>query len=168
MPFKGITIGIPKEIMPGERRVAAIPQTVRQFTAGGARVLVETGAGIGSYLDDRDYQEAGAGIATTPGEIYSNANLILKVKEPLYNGQLQVHEAEQLTEESTLICFLHPANPANHQTIRILARRRVSSFSLDGMRISRAQQMDSLTSMSTIAGHKAVILAPSTFPGLFP
>ena len=169
MPFKGITIGIPKEIMPGERRGAAIPPTVRQFTAGGARVLVETGAGIGSYLDDRDYQEAGAGIATTPGEIYSNANLILKVKEPLYNGQLQVHEAEQLTEESTLICFLHPANPANHQTIRILARRRVSSFTLDGIpRISRAQQMDSLTSMSTIAGYKAVILGAFHLPRFIP
>lgn len=169
MSFKGFTIGIPKEIMPGEKRVAATPQTVRHFTGAGARVLVETGAGEGSYLSDRQYQEAGAQIVPTPGEVYRGANLILKVKEPLYNEQLQVHEAEQLSEQTALVCFLHPANPANHQTVNILARKGVTSFTLDGIpRISRAQQMDSLTSMSTIAGYKAVVFGAFHLPRFIP
>ena len=73
-------------------------------------MLVETGAGIGSYLDDRKLSGGRGRDRHYTREIYSNASLILKVKEPLLCGQLQVHEAEQLTEESTLICFLHPAN----------------------------------------------------------
>ncbi len=169
MPFKGITIGIPREIMPGEKRVATTPDSVRLFAGAGAKVLIEAGAGEGSYLSDGQYREAGAEIVSTPEEIYKSANLILKVKEPLFNEQLQIHEAELLSAKTTLVTFLHPANPANHQTVHILARKGVTSFTLDGIpRISRAQQMDCLTSMSTIAGYKAAIYGAFHLPRFIP
>ena len=82
---------------------------------------------------------------------------------------MKVHEAELLREQTALVCFLHPANPINHRTVDILARRGITSFTLDGIpRISRAQQMDSLTSMSTIAGYKAVILGAFHLPRFIP
>ncbi len=169
MSFTGITIGIPKEIMPGETRVGATPQTVGYFIEAGANVLLETGAGEKSYLDDRQYREVGAQILTSAGDIYCNSNLVLKVKEPLYNEEQGAHEAELLSEQATLVCFLHPANPLNHPTVNTLARRGITSFTLDGIpRISRAQQMDTLTSMSTIAGYRAVILGAYHLPRFIP
>jgi len=158
--FANVTVGIPREIMPGEKRVAAIPQTVEQLVAAGARVLVETGAGAGAYISDEAYRERGAEIVADAREVYKEATVVMKVKEPQYHEKFAQHEAEMLPEKGVLICFLHPAHAVNHPAIKILARRGITSFTLDGIpRISRAQQMDALTSMSTVAGYKAVIFA---------
>lgn len=154
MNLKGLTIAVPREIMAGERRVAVIPETVRNFTAAGAKVLVEAGAGEKSFYEDEDYRQAGAEVIADAAEVYQKANLILKVKEP------QLDEINLFPENSVLVCFLHPANPVNHEMIRKLAEKNINSFTLDSIpRISRAQQMDVLTSMSTAAGYRAVITA---------
>lgn len=160
MQFKDITIGVPREIMPEENRVAVIPETAGEFIKNGARVMVETGAGEGVYFRDEDYIAAGVKIAAGPEEVYGNSNIILKVKEPLYNESLGKHEAELISRDSVLISFLHPANDLNHKMVEILAERNITSFTLDSVpRISRAQKMDALTSMSTVAGYKAVTFA---------
>lgn len=160
MQFNRITIGVPKEIMPGEKRVAVIPETVEKFVHAGARVLIESGAGQGSFFADEEYRQAGAEILTDVLEVYQNSQMILKVKEPQFNADIGKHEAEFIQENSALVCFLHPAHPLNQKMVEMLARRKITSFTLDGIpRISRAQQMDALTSMSTVAGYKAAIIA---------
>ena len=80
-------IGIPKEIMRGENRVAAVPETVQKFVQAGFTVLVEAGAGAGAFFSDSQYQEAGATIVSDAEEVYAKADLILKVKEPLFNAK---------------------------------------------------------------------------------
>ncbi|WP_408954626.1 NAD(P) transhydrogenase subunit alpha [Natroniella sp. ANB-PHB2] len=160
MKFEGMTIGVPKEIMSGEKRVAVVPRTVKKFVEDGAKVLVEAGAGEGSFIDDQDYSEAGAEIIPNVEEVFQASDLILKVKEPKFNEDLNKHEAELVSKDSALVSFLHPAHSINHDIIKTLANRNVTSFTLDGIpRISRAQQMDALTSMSTAAGYKASIFA---------
>ncbi len=160
MHLEKVIIGVPCEIMPGEKRVAVIPDTIEKMVASGARVLIESGAGEGAYIGDEKYIEKGAELLSDVREIYSQANIILKVKEPRYHEGLEKHEAELFPENSVLISFLHPAHSVNHEGLKILARRGITSFTLDGIpRISRAQQMDALTSMSTVAGYKAVIFA---------
>ncbi len=160
MKFGGLTVVIPREIMPGERRVAAIPETVEQYVKAGAKVLVEKEAGKMAYFSDDDYIQAGAEIITDPAELFQKADIVLKVKEPQFNEELGKHEIDLFPEDCVLITFLHPANPANHEMVKKLAERGVTGFTLDSIpRISRAQQMDTLTSMSTVAGYKSVITA---------
>lgn len=160
MKFQGITIAVPKEIMPGERRVALIPETTTRFVEQGARVLIEKWAGKGSFIEDSDYLNAGAEIIEDPVELYAKAGILLKVKEPLFRENLNTHEAELIPDNRILVCFLHPAHKTNHEAVRILSRKGITSFTLDGIpRISAAQKMDPLTTMSTAAGYKAVIIA---------
>lgn len=160
MSFEGLTISVPKEIMQGEKRVAVTPETVKKLVDSGAKIRIEAGAGEGSYFSDEDYREAGAEIVPDVSALYQDTDIILKVKEPQYNENLHRHEVELYPKNSVLISFLHPANKSNHDMVNMLARRNIKGFTLDGIpRISRAQQMDTLTSMSTVAGYKAVIFA---------
>lgn len=169
MELSGLTVGIPREIMAGEKRVAATPETVQKMIEDGARVLVESGAGEGSYFSDEDYGGAGAEVIRGPEALYREARVVLKVKEPGYNEELGKYEAEMMREGTYLICFLHPANPINHDKVRMLAQNNIISFTLDGIpRISRAQQMDALTSMSTVAGYKAIIFAANHLARFIP
>lgn len=169
MKFMGLTIGVPKEIMPGERRVAATPDTVKQMKAQGARVLIEKRAGEGSYFMDDAYLSAGAEIIPDVQRIFAEADIVLKVKEPLFNNALDKHEAAMLRDGQYFITFLHPAAPVNHKMIQALAATGVISLTLDGIpRISRAQNMDALTSMSTVAGYKAVLMAADRLPKFLP
>lgn len=169
MKYAGLTIGVPKEILAGERRVAATPETVGALIKGGAKVLVEAGAGLGAFFSDTAYSEVGASIYSDVQKLYQDAQIILKVKEPQWNEVLQKHEVELLHEGQTLITFLHPASPGNHQMVEKLAQRGVTSLTLDSIpRISRAQTMDALTSMSTVAGYKAVIMAANRIPKFLP
>ncbi len=169
MNLDGITISIPKEIMPGERRVAVIPDTVKKFVEAGAKLLLESGAGERSFYDDEDYRRAGAEIVEDVKKLHETADIIIKVKEPQYNADLQIHEIDLYREESVLVSFLHPANRDNHTMVKQLAERNITSYTLDGIpRISRAQHMDTLTSMSTAAGYKAVIMAAGNLPSFVP
>ena len=146
-------IGIPKEIMPGERRVAATPDTVGKMTAAGAEVLVEAGAGEGSFFADDQYRAAGADVIRDAGDLFGTSELILKVKQLQHHAATGAHEVEMMCRGQYLIAFLHPAAPQNHEMVRELAARGVVALTLDSVpRISRSQPMDALTSMSTVAG----------------
>jgi len=153
-------IGIPKEIMKDERRVSATPETVALMVKDGLTVWVENNAGEGAYYHDEQYVEAGATMVEDVGEIFARADVILKVKEPQFNVAKNLHEVDMLRKGQYLITFLHPAAPANHDMIRSLAAKGVISLTLDGIpRITRAQKMDALTSMSTCAGYKGTLMA---------
>lgn len=160
MTFKGLNLGIPSEIMEHEYRVSAIPETVAKLIAEGAHVLVESGAGESAHHYDDTYREAGAEIVADSDTVFERSDVILKVKEPQFNTKRNRHEVTMMRQGQTLVAFLHPASPANHQMVRDLAAKGVVSFTLDGVpRLPRAQPMDALTSMSTVAGYKGVIMA---------
>ncbi|KPK75833.1 MAG: NADP oxidoreductase [Phycisphaerae bacterium SM23_30] len=162
-------IGVPKEILPEERRVAAIPETVEKYKQLGFEILVEQGAGEGIFVTDDAYQKAGARIIDDVEMLYSQADLILKVKQPYFNEKRGRQEVEMMRRGSSLITFLHPAAPSNHKMIKMLQEKDITSFTMDGIpRISRAQKMDALTSMSTISGYRSVLLAAERLPKFIP
>lgn len=160
-----MVIGVPKEIMPHEKRVAATPETVQRYIEKGWQVIVEQGAGQGSYFSDEHFVEAGATIEPDVERLYAKADLILKVKEPQFNVEKNKHELEMMRSGQILITFLHPASPANHEMVKMMAERGIIGLTLDGIpRISRAQAMDALTSMSTCAGYKGMLMAMNALP----
>lgn len=169
MKLKGLTIGAPREIMPEEARVSLLPESVKTLMTQGARVLVEQGAGGGCDVSDADYSQAGAELCVEAAELYSRADVVLKVKEPCFSERYGRHEVELMREGQTLITFLHPAAPANHEMVRLLRDKGVTALTLDGIpRISRAQSMDALTSMSTVAGYKSVLMAANLLKTFMP
>lgn len=162
-------IGIPKEIMIDENRVAAIPETVVKYKKLGFNVIVETNAGVGTYHVDSEYAKAGAQIAPDAKTIFEKADIILKVKEPLFDEKNGRHEVELLGEKQILITFLHPAAPTNKDMVIKLRDENITAFSMDCIpRTSRAQRMDALTSMSTITGYKALLMAAVRLPKFIP
>lgn len=162
-------IGVPREIMEGEARVAASPETVKSLKDLGLEVLVEKGAGEGSFYHDPEYIDAGAEMIDDCEELFKKADIILKVKEPLFNKEKNKHEVEMMHKGQYLITFIHPAAPSNHQMVKDLAKKGVISITLDGIpRISRAQNLDALTSMSTCAGYKGIIIATDHLPKFMP
>ncbi|MGI6360291.1 MAG: NAD(P) transhydrogenase subunit alpha [Acholeplasmatales bacterium] len=162
-------IGIPKEILKGEKRVSATPQTVKKMINDGHQVLVEKGAGVNSFYLDKEYIDAGALLIEDVQELYKKAEVILKVKEPQYNENVGRCEMEMMKNDAILITFLHPANHSNHKMVKKLVDKGITSFTLDGVpRISRAQSMDALSSMSTCAGYKGVMIAANSLPKFMP
>ena len=162
-------IGIPKEIMHDEARVAATPETVAKFVNDGFEVLVEKSAGDGALYHDEDYLKAGAKMLENPVDIYDRAEMILKVKEPLFNEQIGKHEVEMMHPGQVLITFIHPASPVNHEMVKRLTKQGVTAITLDGIpRISRAQNMDALTSMSACAGYKGILMAANHLTTFMP
>ena len=162
-------VGIPKEIMHDENRVSATPETVKKMVADGCTVLVEKGAGAGAFYHDADYAEAGAKMMDKAEDIYAQSDVILKVKEPLYNEKLKKHEIELMKKGQYLITFIHPASPVNHKMVKMMAEKGVIGLTLDGIpRISRAQSMDALSSMSTCAGYKGIIMATDDIAKFMP
>jgi NAD(P) transhydrogenase subunit alpha len=159
-------IGVPREIASGERRVALVPEVVSQLTRAGHRVVVERGAGIRAGFTDEAYRAAGCDLADSAEEIYSTAQMILKVQRP---GRAEVGEAEldQIMEGSILIGLLQPSgDPALFQQ---LAERQITACSMELVpRTTRAQMMDALSSQSTVAGYKAVLLAANALQKFFP
>lgn len=164
-----MNIGVIKEIMHGENRVSATPETVKKMVSDGHTVWVQTTAGDQSFYHDADYLEAGARLLEDPREIYQKAEIILKVKEPQYNHTYHMHEVDMMHEGQTLITFIHPASPVNHEMVKNLVQKGVTGLTLDGIpRISRAQSMDALSSMSTCAGYKGMIMAVDSIPKFVP
>ena len=162
-------IGIPKEIMHDEARVAATPETVGKVVKDGFEVMVEKTAGDGALYHDEDYAKEGAKLVDGPQEIFDKADMILKVKEPLFNEQLGKHEVEMMHAGQMLITFIHPASPVNHEMVKKLTKQGVTAITLDGIpRISRAQNLDALTSMSTCAGYKGILMAANHLTTFMP
>ena len=158
-------VGIAKEIRPGERRVAATPDTTRRLVKLGFEICIETGAGAGASFPDAEFEAAGAKIVGA-AELWSGSDLVLKVQPPEMNTTLQKHEADLVREGSVLVSFIWPAK--NQELVERLRARKISVFAMDQVpRISRAQKMDALSSMSNIAGYRAVIEAASFYGRFF-
>ncbi len=159
-------ICIPKEIHPGEKRVAATPQTILKLRKLGFEVAVESGAGHGINAANSEYREAGATVVDDTRELWSSSDLVMKVRPPEHNETLGVHEADLMKEGATLIGFIWPAQ--NNDVIERLAKRKATVFGMDCVpRITRAQKMDTLSAMANIAGYRAVIEAANHFPRFF-
>jgi H+-translocating NAD(P) transhydrogenase subunit alpha len=154
------TIGIPKEVHPGERRVAATPQTILKLKKLGFDVLVETGAGDETNSPDAAYQEAGAGIVSNAADLWASSDVVMKVRPP------EVGETELLREGGWLVGFMWPGQ--NREIVDKLAKRKATVFAMDSVpRITRAQKMDTLSAMANIAGYRAIIEAANNFPRFF-
>lgn len=159
-------IGIPKEIFPRERRVAATPDSVLLLKKLGFSVMVESQAGLEADFKDETYQKAGAEIAPDAQTLWSKADLVLKVRAPMVHPQLKTHEVASMRPGTALISFIWPAQ--NKELMDMLAERKVTVLAMDSVpRISRAQKLDALSSMANIAGYRAVIEAAHSFGRFF-
>lgn len=154
-------IAVPKEILPGENRVALIPHSISSLTKAGLEVLVESGAGAGAFISDEAYTEAGARIAPDAAALYAAADIIFKVRPP------EASEVEKMKEGTVLISLMDAFFRID--LMAQLEARRISGFGLEFVpRITRAQSMDVLSSMAAIAGYRAVIEAADLLPKYFP
>lgn len=160
-------IAIPKEIFSNEKRVSLIPEAASRLIKSGLGVIVESGAGTGAYFTDQAYQAAGAEVISDTSKVFSQADILLKVQKPMLSPKLGKHEVELLREGSVLIGFLQPLMSLD--LVQMLAQRKVTAFSMEMIpRTTRAQSMDALSSQSTVAGYKAVLLAANAAKKLFP
>ncbi len=160
-------VGIPKEIFPNERRVAASPTTVQKMRKLGLEVIVQAGAGDAATFSDATFTEVGATIAPDAKSLWEQADLVLKVRPPMLNEDLGVHEAELLRERARLIGFIWPAQSPG--LMQRLATRKATVLAMDSMpRITRAQKMDALSAMANLAGYRAVIEAANHYGRFIP
>ena len=159
-------IGVPKEIVPGETRIAASPDSIKKFTALGVDVLVESGAGAGAQMSDEALAEAGAHIVVDAKAVYGEADLVTKVRAPLCDGNA-ADELSLVKPDAVLVGLLAPLQ--QREQVARYASHGVTSFAMELIpRISRAQSMDALSSQSNIAGYKAVIDAADHFGRILP
>lgn len=159
-------VGVVKETMPGERRVALTPAVLPMLAKSGWTVLIESGAGaLAGYLDD-DYRQGGAEV-TNRGDVFSRAEVIAQVRGVTVDLERSRNDLNQLRHEQMLVALLEPWSDKN--TIEELARTGVTAFALElTPRTTRAQAMDVLSSQANIAGYKSVIVAADKLPKLFP
>ena len=153
-----ITVGVVKETFPGERRVAMAPRVMDVLAKVGAQFIVERGAGTDAGFPDKEYEAKSARMAATADEVRRTAEVLLQVRvgdsEALRNGQIVIGMCDPLSEP---------------QFIAEIAKRGITLFSMELIpRITRAQSMDVLSSMATVAGYKAVLLAAVELPRMFP
>jgi len=154
-------IGIPNEISDGERRVAIVPKTATQLLKDGHEVFVEIGAGEKACFPDTEYEQAGAVIIKDKQLLYSGADVIMKIQPP------QREEIEMMKNDSTYIGFLSSVLDA--EFLNLMNQKSISSFAMEFIpRISRSQSMDALSSMASIAGYRAVLIAAQYLGKFFP
>jgi NAD(P) transhydrogenase subunit alpha len=159
-------VGIPKEVHPEERRVAATPESVKKLAKLGFAVAIETGAGLAAGFSDADYEAAGAEIVEGAESLWQSADVVLKVRPPMEHPGLAKHELDLTKEGQTLVSFLWPAQ--NEALLTRMAAKNLTALAVDQIpRISRAQKMDALSSMANIAGYRAVVEAANRFGRFF-
>lgn len=159
-------VGIPKEIASGETRVALAPSLVPLLTRDKHQVLIETGAGAQASFSDEAYRAAGATVVKDAAMIYAQADIVMKVRPPreIIQGK---QEATFLREGSTYIGFFNPL--VFRDVLELFLNRHITAFSMEYIpRITRAQSMDALSSMATVAGYRAVLLAADCLGKMFP
>ena len=158
-------IGVPNEIHENERRVAMTPDTAKRLQKLGFDTAIESGAGASANFTDDAYREAGVEVVSDATQIWSNSDIILKVRSPETNSS-GVDEVSLMSAGSTLISFIWPAQ--NEDLLKKLESQNVTALAMDSVpRISRAQKMDALSSMANIAGYRAVIEAANHFGRFF-
>jgi len=156
-----LVVGVPRETMTGERRVALTPDVVRKLSRTGFHILIEHGAGEGASFLDSMYEAVGAEIVPDAATLYRAASVVLKVQRPTDT------EVNALRSGSILIALLQPL--VSPDLVVRLSEQRITAMSMDAIpRITRAQSMDALSSMSTVAGYKAVLLAANSLQKFFP
>lgn len=162
-----LIIGVPKENCPGERRVSIVPAALKSLAQMGAEVVVEAGAGIEAGIPDEQYSKAGAKVCKSRDEVFRESELLVLVRAAAANPEHGAADIERLREGQFLIAQCDPlTDPAGMSDV---AERKAAVFALELVpRITRAQSMDVLSSMATIAGYKAVLLAASELPQMFP
>ena len=157
-------VAVPNEIVPGEKRVALVPEVIPQLLKLGHTVVVESGAGLRAGFTDDAYTAAGAAVVSEPSGVYRGAEMVLKVQRPV---DAAGGELELLEKDAVLIGLLQPAG--NPRLFEKLAERRVTACSMELVpRTTRAQMMDALSSQSTVAGYKAVLIAANALQKFFP
>src|SRR5881394_36014 len=160
-------VGVPRETFPGERRVALVPLTVPSLTKAGLEVVVEAGAGASGGYPDAEYTAKGAKIAADRAEVFRAADIVVQILCYGSNDKTGKADVPLFRSGQALIGFLRPLGSI--ETIQEIAAKGVTSFSVELMpRTTRAQSMDVLSSMATICGYKAVVLAADTSPRIFP
>ena len=154
-------IGVPREIFPGEKRVATVPEAVGKLIKLGFAVVVEHDAGALANVSDEDYRQAGASIAPTAAELWRGSDIVFKVRAPTPDEVALMHAGQ------TLIGFIWPAQ--NPDLMQQLADKKVTVLSIDALprTLSRAQKMDALTSMAGVSGYRAVVEAANAFGRFF-
>jgi len=153
-------IGVPKEILAGERRVATTPEVASQLIEMGFDVAIENGAGAAASYSNEAYEAAGCEVVATSEDLWGQADIVLKVRAP------ETVEAVLLQKNQTLICFLWPAQ--NPELLKQLTASGGTVMAMDSVpRISRAQKMDALSSMANIAGYRAIVEAAQHFGRFF-
>jgi len=164
---QALTVGVPTETFPGERRVAMVPDTVGALAKKGFKALVQSGAGTeAGYLDDA-YKAKGAEIVIDRKDLFAKSDIIVQVRGLGANQEAGKADLSLMRKGQTLIAQLEPLGEA--ATCKDLAGTGVTSFAMELMpRITRAQSMDVLSSMATVAGYKAVLIAANTLPRMFP
>jgi H+-translocating NAD(P) transhydrogenase subunit alpha len=157
----GLTLAVPRELLPGERRVATVPEVVGRWKKQGLTIRIEAGAGAGAYLPDAAFSQAGAEIAPDAGALFPGAQVILRVNAP------SPEEVQRYDPGSIVVGFLGPGR--NLPTVRALLERKVTAYALELLpRISRAQSMDALSSQATVGGYFAALLGASESPKFLP
>jgi NAD(P) transhydrogenase subunit alpha len=160
-------IAVPREIDEREHRVALAPESVKKLVKAGLEVGVEAGAGQRAFLSDKEYLDAGAVIEHSAAALLGAADLVLKVQPPAQNSALGKHEADLMRQGAMLLCSMTPVRALD--SVKRLAQRRISALATDLIpRTTRAQSMDTLSSMANIAGYKAVLIAAAELPKYFP
>jgi NAD(P) transhydrogenase subunit alpha len=151
-------LGVPKETISGERRVALVPELVSRLVKAGIEAVIEAGAGVAAGFPDEGYLAQGA---RTAADVFPLADIIIKVQPP------SVQEVGRMRERTALVGLLQPYG--NAEVIQVLAARRIIAFAMELMpRITRAQPMDALSAMSTVAGYKGVLIAANHLSKFFP
>ncbi len=154
-------VAVLKEIEPGEKRVAIVPETVKRLVKKGVEVCVESGAGEGSCFRDGEYEEAGATIESSVEALLAATDVVIKIQRPTPAEILKIREG------TTVISLLYPL--INLDLVRTLAARKITAIAVDSIpRTTLAQMMDVLSSQATVAGYYAVIMAAYALPKFFP
>jgi NAD(P) transhydrogenase subunit alpha len=162
-----MVIGVPRETFPGERRVALVPAVIPSLTKAGFQVAIEAGAGLAAGYLDTEYAAKGAQLAAARAEVFRLADVVVQVLCHGSNDRTGQADLPLLRAGQILVGFVRPLGQL--ETIQELAATGVTAFSIELMpRITRAQSMDALSSMATIAGYKAVLLAADRLPKMFP
>jgi len=160
-------IAVPKETRPGERRVALVPESCKKLVQAGFSVAVEAGAGVAAYFDDEAYRQAGASVEADPAALLGDADFVLKVNPPAIDPGSGRDEVGWMRPGTFLLASLMPLR--NLEAVEALAQRQITAFSTDAIpRTTRAQAMDTLSSMASIAGYKGVLLAAMELNKYFP
>jgi NAD(P) transhydrogenase subunit alpha len=162
-----MVIGVPKESFPGERRVALVPAAIPNLTKAGFEVAIEAEAGLSAGYPDADYVAKGAKIIAERAEVFRAADVVIQVLCHGSNDRTGAADLPLFRSGQILVGFLRPLG--SPETVQQVAATGVTAFSVEMMpRTTRAQSMDALSSMATVAGYKAVLIAANTLPRLFP